>query len=300
MLVVLILFGRWLERRARSRSGQALRRLLELGADEARVLRDGAETPVPVAAVAVGDNFVVAPGELATDGVVERGRSSVDRSLLTGESAPRRGRPRRRGHRGHRRPGGVGWWCGRPGSGRLCALARIARLVEDRPGLKAPVQRLADQVAGVFVPVVLAVAALTLAGWLLTGHSAAEPGQRRRGRADRGLPMLAGAGHPDPQSGSAPVLGAQLGVLIRGAEDLEPGRSGDHRPARQDGHPHRGPHGPGRGGRGRRRRPGRAAGPGGQPGGRLRHPVEPGRGRGPGAAGCPHPVEAFADCPGGA
>src|SRR4029453_7658640 len=81
--------GRWLERRARSRSGQALRRLLELGADEAMVLRDGTETPLPVAALAVGDRFVVRPGEkLATDGVVERGRSSVDRSLLTGESVP--------------------------------------------------------------------------------------------------------------------------------------------------------------------------------------------------------------------
>jgi Cu+-exporting ATPase len=89
VIVVLILLGRWLEGRARRRSGQALRRLLELGAGTAMVLRDGAEVPVPAEAVAVGDRFVVRPGQkLATDGVVEQGRSSIARSLLTGESVP--------------------------------------------------------------------------------------------------------------------------------------------------------------------------------------------------------------------
>jgi P-type Cu+ transporter len=89
IIVVVVLFGRWLEQRARRRSGQALRRLLELGSGTAMVLRDGAEVPVPVEQVAVGDRFVVRPGQkLATDGVVEEGRSSIDRSLLTGESVP--------------------------------------------------------------------------------------------------------------------------------------------------------------------------------------------------------------------
>ncbi|HEU4900614.1 MAG TPA: cation transporter, partial [Actinomycetota bacterium] len=144
IIVVLILFGRWLEQRARHRSGQALRRLLELGSGTAMVLRDGAEVPVPVEQVAVGDRFVVRPGEkLATDGVVEEGRSSVDRSLLTGESVPVEAGP------GDDVIGATVNLEGRlvvraTRVGADTALAQIVRLVEAAQGSKAPVQRLAD------------------------------------------------------------------------------------------------------------------------------------------------------------
>src|SRR5918994_2288747 len=152
IIVVLILFGRWLEQRARSRSGQALRRLAELGSGTAMVLRDGAEVPVPVEQVAVGDRFVVRPGQkLATDGVVEEGRSSIDRSLLTGESVPVEAGP------GDEVTGATVNLEGRlvvraTRVGADTALAQIVRLVEAAQGSKAPVQRLADRVAGVFVP----------------------------------------------------------------------------------------------------------------------------------------------------
>ena len=138
------------------------------------VLRDGAEVAVPVEAVAVGDQFVVRPGQkLATDGVVTEGRSSVDRSLLTGESVPVEVGP------GDEVTGATVNQEGRlvvraTRVGADTALAQIVRLVEAAQGSKAPVQRLADRVAGVFVPVVLGIAALTLAGWLVTGHTAAE------------------------------------------------------------------------------------------------------------------------------
>jgi P-type Cu+ transporter len=138
------------------------------------VLGDGAEVPVPVEEVEVGDRFVIRPGEkVATDGVVQDGRSSVDRSLLTGESVPIEVGP------GDQVAGATVNVEGRlvvraSRVGADTALAQIVRLVEAAQGSKAPVQRLADRVAGVFVPVVLAVAALTLAGWLVTGNSAGE------------------------------------------------------------------------------------------------------------------------------
>ena len=174
IIVVLILFGRWLEARARHRSGQALRRLAELGTGTASVLRDGAEVAVPVERLAAGDRFVVRPGErLATDGVVEAGRSWIDRSLLTGESVPVAAGP------GDEVAGATVNLEGRlvvraTRVGADTALARIVRLVEAAQGSKAPVQRLTDRVAGVFVPVVLAVAALTLAGWQPAGRPATE------------------------------------------------------------------------------------------------------------------------------
>ncbi|HEX2373685.1 MAG TPA: heavy metal translocating P-type ATPase, partial [Actinomycetota bacterium] len=220
IIVVLILFGRWLESRARSRSGQALRRLLELGADTAMVLRDGTEAPVPVEAVAVGDRFVVRPGEkLATDGVVEQGRSSLDRSLLTGESLPVEVGP------GDEVAGATVNLEGRlvvraTRVGADTALARVARLVEAAQGSKAPVQRLADRVAGVFVPAVLAVAVLTLAGWLVTGHPAAEAVSAAVAVLIVACPCSLGLATPTAvMVGTG--RGAQLGILIRGAEALE-------------------------------------------------------------------------------
>jgi P-type Cu+ transporter len=220
VIVVLILFGRWLEARVRSRSGRALRRLAELGSGTARVLRDGAEVPLPVEALAVGDRFVVRPGErLATDGVVEEGRSSVDRSLLTGESAPQEAGP------GDEVAGATVNVEGRlvvraTRVGADTALAQIVRLVEQAQGSKAPVQRLADRVAGVFVPVVLAVAALTLAGWLATGHPAAEAVAAAVAVLIVACPCSLGLATPTAVMAGI-GRGAQLGILIRGAEVLE-------------------------------------------------------------------------------
>jgi P-type Cu+ transporter len=220
IIVVLILFGRWLEARARHRSGQALRRLAELGAGTASVLRGGAEVAVPVERVAVGDRFVVRPGEqLATDGVVEEGRSSIDRSLLTGESVPVAAGP------GDEVAGATVNLEGRlvvraTRVGADTALARIVRLVEAAQGSKAPVQRLADRVAGVFVPVVLAVAALTLAGWLAAGRPAGEAVGAAVAVLIVACPCSLGLATPTAvMVGTG--RGAQLGILIRGAEVLE-------------------------------------------------------------------------------
>jgi P-type Cu+ transporter len=220
IIVVLVLFGRWLEQRARGRSGQALRRLLELGAGTAMVLRDGAEVPVPVEAVAVGDRFVVRPGQkLATDGVVVEGRSSVDRSLLTGESVPVEVGP------GDEVTGATVNLEGRlvvraTRVGADTTLAQIVRLVEAAQGSKAPVQRLADRVAGVFVPVVLAVAAATFAGWLVTGHPAAQAVSAAVAVLIVACPCALGLATPTAvMVGTG--RGAQLGILIRDAAVLE-------------------------------------------------------------------------------
>jgi len=220
IIVVLILFGRWLEARARHRSGQALRRLAELGAGTASVLRGGAEVAVPVERLAVGDRFVVRPGErLATDGVVEAGRSWIDRSLLTGESVPVAAGP------GDEVAGATVNLEGRlvvraTRVGADTALARIVRLVEAAQGSKAPVQRLADRVAGVFVPVVLAVAALTLAGWLAAGRPAGEAVSAAVAVLIVACPCSLGLATPTAvMVGTG--RGAQLGILIRGAEVLE-------------------------------------------------------------------------------
>ena len=220
IIVVLVLFGRWLEQRARSRSGQALRRLLELGAGTAMVLRNGTEVPVPVEAVAVGDRFVVRPGQkLATDGVVTDGRSSVDRSLLTGESVPVEVGP------GDEVVGATVNLEGRlvvraTRVGADTTLAQIVRLVEAAQGSKAPVQRLADRVAGVFVPVVLAVAAATLVGWLVTGHPAAEAVSAAVAVLIVACPCALGLATPTAvMVGTG--RGAHLGIVIRDAAVLE-------------------------------------------------------------------------------
>ncbi|MYZ16876.1 heavy metal translocating P-type ATPase, partial [Streptomyces sp. SID337] len=173
-VVTFILLGRWLEARSKRKAGSALRALLELGAKDVAVLRDGTERRVPVGHLAVGDRFVVRPGEtVATDGTVEEGASAVDAAMLTGESVPV----------------DVGVGAAVTGgtvnvSGRLVVratrvgsdtqLARMARLVEDAQTGKAQVQRLADRIAGVFVPTVLLIAVGTLGGWLgATGDATA-------------------------------------------------------------------------------------------------------------------------------
>ena len=171
VVITLVLLGRWLEARARGRTSDAIRRLLSLAPRTARVLRDGREIDVPTDDVLVGDLVRIRPGErVPVDGVVVDGRSVIDESMLTGESLPVT-----------KETGAtvVGGTLNGTGSfvfratrvGRDTTLARIVRLVAEAQGSRAPIQRLADRVAAVFVPVVLVIAALTFAAWVLLGPS---------------------------------------------------------------------------------------------------------------------------------
>ena len=221
-----LLAGRYLEARAKRRSGDALRALLALGAKDVAVLRDGVEARVPVAALGVGDRFVVRPGEkVATDGTVEEGSSAVDASLLTGESVPVEVGP------GAEVTGG----CVNVG-GRLVVratrvgadtqLAQMARLVEEAQFGKAPVQRLADRISGVFVPVVIALAVGTLGAWLVSGHSATEAFTAAVAVLIIACPCALGLATPTAlMVGTG--RGAQLGILIKGPEVLESTRRAD-------------------------------------------------------------------------
>src|SRR5215211_1792150 len=226
VITTLVLLGRWLERRGRRRSGYAIRSLLELGAKEARVLRDGAEVAVPADALAVGDRFVVRPGErIATDGVVEEGRAAVDRSVLTGESEPEDVGP------GDEVAGATIAHDGRlvvraTRVGAETALAQIARLVDEAQSGKAPVQRLADRVAGVFVPVVVAIAAATFVGWLASGADASDAFTATVAVLVIACPCALGLATPTAlMVGTG--RGAQLGILVRGPEVLEATRRVD-------------------------------------------------------------------------
>jgi Cu+-exporting ATPase len=220
VITTLILLGRWLEARAKRRSGDAIRRLLELGAKEARVLRDGVEIAVPIESVVVGDRFVVRPGEkVATDGEVVEGRSAVDLSLLTGESVPVEVEP------GSEVAGATLNTYGRlvvraTKVGADTAVAQIARLVEDAQSGKAPVQRLADRVSAVFVPIVIALSIATLAGWLLAGAAAADAFTAAVAVLIIACPCALGLATPTAlMVGTG--RGAQLGILVRGPEVLE-------------------------------------------------------------------------------
>jgi Cu+-exporting ATPase len=172
VITTLILLGRYLEARAKGRSSEAIRKLLEMGAKEARVLRGGEEVLVPVEQLVVGDLFVVRPGEkVATDGVVVEGESALDESMLTGESVPVEVAA------GNEVAGATVNSYGRlvvraTKVGADTALAQIARLVEAAQSGKAPVQRLADRVSAVFVPIVIVISLATLIGWLVFGGSA--------------------------------------------------------------------------------------------------------------------------------
>ena len=220
VITTLILLGRWLELRARSRSGEAIRALLELGAKEARALRDGEEVLVPVDELAVGDLFVVRPGEkVATDGVVVEGLSAVDQSMLTGEPVPVEVGP------GTEVAGAT-----INASGRLVvratkvgadtALAQIARLVAEAQAGKAPIQRLVDRVSAVFVPIVIAVALATLAGWLVVTGDVSAAFTAAVAVLIIACPCALGLATPTAlMVGTG--RGAQLGILIKGPEVLE-------------------------------------------------------------------------------
>jgi Cu+-exporting ATPase len=169
VIITLIVLGKYLEARAKGRAGEAIRALMALQPERARVLRDGREIEIPAAEVRVGDLLLVRPGErIPADGIVLEGRSAVDESMMTGESIPVEKKP------GDRVLGGTVNTYGllkieATRVGRDTVLAGIIRLVREAQGSKAPIQRLADQVSAVFVPTVIAIAALTFLGWLLIG-----------------------------------------------------------------------------------------------------------------------------------
>ncbi len=222
-----ILAGRYFEARAKRRAGAALRTLLELGAkDVALLAADGTEQRVPVDRLGVGDLFVVRPGErIATDGAVEQGHSAVDMSILTGEAVPVEVEP------GSQVAGATVNAGGRlivraTKVGADTALAQIARLATEAQAGKAPIQRLADRVSAVFVPVVIALALGTLAFWLAAGEGAAFAVTAAVAVLIIACPCALGLATPTAlMVGSG--RGAQIGVLIRGPEVLESTRRVD-------------------------------------------------------------------------
>ena len=232
MIVVFLLTGRYLEARARYRAGDALRSLLRMGAKEATLVRidpetgERTESVVPASSLQVGDLFAVRPGEkVATDGIIVEGASALDTSLLTGESVPVDASP------GDAVTGAtVNTWgsllvrATRVGSDTT--LAQIGRMVAETQAGKAPVQRLADQISGVFVPIVILVSLLTLVGWLLAGGSVQAAFTAAVAVLVVACPCALGLATP-----TAILVGSgrasQLGILIKNAEILEQTRSID-------------------------------------------------------------------------
>ncbi len=225
-MIVFILAGRYFEGRAKRSSGAALRALLDMGAKDVAVLRDGAEVRIPIGELAVGERFVVRPGEkVATDGVVEEGSSAIDASLLTGEPVPV-----------EVGPGDAVTGATVNAGGRLVvratrvgadtALAQIARLVTDAQNGKAPVQRLADQISAVFVPVVIGLALGTFGFWLGTGETAATAFTAGVAVLIIACPCALGLATPTALLVGT-GRGAQLGILIKGPEVLESTRRVD-------------------------------------------------------------------------
>ena len=221
-----ILAGRYFEKRSKRQAGAALRALLELGAKEVAVLRDGVETRIPTSALRVGDEFVVRPGEkIATDGVVVSGTSAVDASMLTGESVPV-----------EVGEGDVVTGATVNAGGRLVVratrvgadtqLAQMARLVEEAQTGKAEVQRLADRISGIFVPIVIVIALGTLVAWLAAGFPAAAAFTAAVAVLIIACPCALGLATPTALLVGT-GRGAQMGILIKGPEVLESTRKVD-------------------------------------------------------------------------
>jgi Cu+-exporting ATPase len=230
IIIALILLGRWLEARAKKQTGSAIKALMGLQARTARVIRNGIERDIPIEAVQVGDLVRVRPGEkVPVDGVIEDGGSGLDESMLTGESLPV-----------EKGPGDqvIGATLNKTGSfvfkatkvGRDTTLSQIVRLVEQAQGSKAPMQRLADQISEVFVPAILAIAALTFVGWMLLYQGPDAPLSLALQAAISVLiiacPCALGLATP-----TAIMVGtgkaAENGILIRGGEALESARRVD-------------------------------------------------------------------------
>ena len=225
-VTVLVLLGRYLEARAKRCAGAALRALLSLGAKDVAVLRDGHEVRIPVGQLAAGEVFVVRPGEkIATDGVVEAGSSVVDTSMLTGEPVPAEVGA------GDRVTGATVNVSGRlvvraTQVGAGTQLAQIARLVSDAQARKAPVQRLADRISAVFVPVVIGIAIVTLTGWLAAGQGVGAAFTAAVAVLIIACPCAMGLATPTALLVGT-GRGAQLGILIKGPEVLESTRAID-------------------------------------------------------------------------
>ena len=227
-VVVFILAGRYLEARAKRRSGAALQALLELGAKDVAVVRDGHEVRVRIEELVVDDRFVVRPGEkVATDGIVEEGTSAIDTALLTGEPVPV-----------EVGPGDAVTGATVNAGGRLLvratrvgadtSLAQIARMVEDAQHGKAQVQRLADRVAGVFVPIVIAVAVAALGFWLTAAAADSATVAFTAAVAVLIIACPCALGLATPTALMVGTgRGAQLGILIKGPEVLEQTRHVD-------------------------------------------------------------------------
>ncbi|MDH4307946.1 MAG: copper-translocating P-type ATPase, partial [Acidimicrobiia bacterium] len=226
IIITLITLGKAFEARAKGRASHAIAKLAELGAKEATLLRDGAEHRVPVSAVVPGDVMVVRPGEkIPTDGVVVDGISSIDESMLTGESLPV-----------DKTPGDQVFGATVNQQGRITvqatkigsetALSQIVRLVEDAQASKAPVQKLADKVSSVFVPVVVATAVVTFIVWLALDYPTGDAVKAAVAVLIIACPCALGLATPTAiMVGSA--RGAELGVLFKGAEIFERSRSVD-------------------------------------------------------------------------
>jgi Cu+-exporting ATPase len=225
-VTMFVLAGRYFEVRSKRRAGAALRALLELGAKDVAVIRDGVEGRIPISSLRVGDEFVVRPGEkIATDGVIVSGSSAVDASMVTGESVPAEvgvgdpvvGATVNAGGRLVIRATRVG---------EDTQLAQMARLVEEAQSGKANVQRLADRISGVFVPIVLAISVVTLVAWLLLGYPAAAAVTAAVAVLIIACPCALGLATPTALLVGT-GRGAQLGILIKGPEVLESTRTVD-------------------------------------------------------------------------
>ncbi len=220
LIITLILVGKYLEARAKSQTGAAIRALVGLQPKTARVLRGTQEVDVPVAEVRKGEIVIVRPGEkIPVDGTILSGESAVDESMVTGESLPV-----------EKRPGDsvIGATINRSGSfqmravrvGRETALAQIIRLVQEAQGSRAPVQRLVDQVASVFVPVVIGLALLTFVAWLLAGVGPTQAMLFAVAVLVIACPCALGLATPTAIMVGAGT-GAEHGILIKNAESLE-------------------------------------------------------------------------------
>lgn len=225
-VIMFVLAGRYFEKRAKRRAGDALRALLDLGAKEVRLLEGGRERLAPVQELQVGSTFVVRPGEkIATDGRVVEGRSAVDESMLTGESVPVEV------HAGDEVTGATVNESGRlvveaTRVGQETQLAQMAKLVEEAQSGKAEVQRLADRISGVFVPVVIAIAVATLGAWLGAGFPASAAFTAAVAVLIIACPCALGLATPTALLVGT-GRGAQMGVLLKGPEVLESTRRVD-------------------------------------------------------------------------
>ncbi len=228
IIIALILMGRWLEARAKKSTGDAIRALMGLQARTARVVRGGQETDIPIEQVAVGDIVRVRPGEkVPVDGEVTEGSSTIDESMLTGESLPV---DKRTGDEviGATINGSGSFLFRATKVGKDTTLAQIVRLVEDAQGSKAPMQRLADQISGIFVPIVLVIAALTFAIWMVVGP---EPSLSYAITAAVAVLIIACPCALGLAAPTAVMVGtgkaAENGILVRGGESLEMARKID-------------------------------------------------------------------------